>query len=90
MTSWVEPTSYSLGDTSWNRYHGNQVLEAGCGAGCFTEILLERGAYVTSIDSSEAIEANQEKFLHYSGEYLAVSLHTTAIRLRVLSRCGPA
>jgi len=44
----------------WLALRGKQILEAGCGAGRFTEILLERGAHVTSVDLSEAVEANQE------------------------------
>ena len=36
------------------------VLEAGCGAGRFTEILLMAGATVFACDLSEAVEANQE------------------------------
>ena len=45
---------------AWTGLKDKQVLEAGCGAGRFTEILLEQGAMVTSIDLSEAFEANQE------------------------------
>jgi 2-polyprenyl-3-methyl-5-hydroxy-6-metoxy-1,4-benzoquinol methylase len=41
---------------------GKSVLECGCGAGRFTEILLGKGAQLTSIDLSEAVEANQENF----------------------------
>lgn len=37
---------------------GKLVLEAGCGAGRFTEILLLSGATVVSCDLSEAVEAN--------------------------------
>ncbi len=41
----------------------SQVLEVGCGAGRFTEILLEfSGARVTSLDFSTAVEANQANF----------------------------
>ncbi|MFY9619530.1 MAG: methyltransferase domain-containing protein [Pyrinomonadaceae bacterium] len=50
-----------LGDV-WADLKGKQVLEAGCGAGRFTEILLEQGAVVTSIDLSDAVEANQDNF----------------------------
>lgn len=39
--------------------HGLNVLEAGCGAGRFTEILLEHGAFVHAVDLSSAVEANQ-------------------------------
>lgn len=36
-----------------------QVLEVGCGAGRFTEVLLATRAAVTSVDLSSAVEANQ-------------------------------
>jgi SAM-dependent methyltransferase len=36
------------------------VLEVGCGAGRFTEILLAEGALVTSVDLSAAVDANAE------------------------------
>lgn len=39
---------------------GKRVLEAGSGAGRFTEILLKRGAVVHSFDYSNAVEANAE------------------------------
>lgn len=55
-----------LGEDAWGRLHASQgaaVLEAGCGAGRFTEILLNtNSAYVTSTDYSSAVEANQDNF----------------------------
>jgi SAM-dependent methyltransferase len=42
------------------RLRGRLVLEAGSGAGRFTEILLAQGAIVHSFDYSEAVEANAE------------------------------
>jgi 2-polyprenyl-3-methyl-5-hydroxy-6-metoxy-1,4-benzoquinol methylase len=51
-----------LGEACWTYLHehsGAQVLEVGCGAGRFTEVLLSTGARVTSIDLSEAVDANQ-------------------------------
>jgi SAM-dependent methyltransferase len=51
-----------MGEKLWAKLHGKQVLECGCGAGRFTEILLANEAYVTSIDLSEAVDANQENF----------------------------
>jgi SAM-dependent methyltransferase len=39
---------------------GKNVLEAGCGAGRFTELLVNAGANVHSIDLSSAVEANLE------------------------------
>lgn len=41
---------------------GKVVLEAGCGAGRFTEVLLKHGATVVSSDLSSAVEVNQENF----------------------------
>jgi 2-polyprenyl-3-methyl-5-hydroxy-6-metoxy-1,4-benzoquinol methylase len=38
------------------------VLECGCGAGRFTEVLLDEGALVTSIDLSSAVDANARTF----------------------------
>lgn len=51
-----------LGDRLWNSLPNLDVLECGCGAGRFTEVLLDRGARVTSIDLSEAVDANVESF----------------------------
>ena len=39
---------------------GKLVLEAGCGAGRFTQILLQSGASVFACDISEAVEANHD------------------------------
>jgi 2-polyprenyl-3-methyl-5-hydroxy-6-metoxy-1,4-benzoquinol methylase len=50
-----------LGDTAWaslQRRPPVQVLETGCGAGRFTEILLASAAQVTSTDLSSAVDAN--------------------------------
>jgi SAM-dependent methyltransferase len=47
---------------------GKSVLEAGCGAGRFTECLLEAGANVFAADISTAVDANYEncsKFPNY-------------------------
>jgi 2-polyprenyl-3-methyl-5-hydroxy-6-metoxy-1,4-benzoquinol methylase len=51
-----------LGETLWNALDGLDILECGCGAGRFTEILLGRGARVTSIDLSDAVDANIVNF----------------------------
>jgi len=54
-----------LGEECWsllNRQQRTDVLEVGCGAGRFTEVLLRTGAFVTSVDLSTAVEANQENF----------------------------
>ena len=41
---------------------GKTVLEAGCGAGRFTEVLLQKGAMLVSSDLSSAVEVNAENF----------------------------
>lgn len=46
VTSWVE------------NLVGQRILEAGCGAGRFTQIVIEAGAEVFSFDSSNAVDAN--------------------------------
>ena len=54
-----------LGEECWkmlHRYERTDVLEVGCGAGRFTEVLLNTNAFVTSIDYSSAVEANHENF----------------------------
>lgn len=48
---------------------GKNVLEAGCGAGRFSEILLEAGAHLNAVDLSSAVEANYKNcssFPNYS------------------------
>jgi len=50
-----------LGDLKDN-LEGKLVLEAGCGAGRFTEVLLNKGAQLLSSDLSSAIDVNQENF----------------------------
>jgi len=45
--------------TKWpDRLEGQTILEAGSGAGRFTEVLLETGAMLYSFDYSAAVEAN--------------------------------
>ena len=46
------------------------VLEAGCGAGSFTEILLRAGAKVCAVDISSAVEVNYNNFLQYPNYYI--------------------
>ena len=43
-------------------FKGKNVLEAGCGAGRFTEIMLDAGADVFAIDLSVAVDANFKNF----------------------------
>lgn len=41
-------------------FMGKTVLEAGCGAGRFTEVMLNAGAVIFAADISSAVEANRE------------------------------
>ena len=52
-------------------FGGQLVLEAGCGAGRFTEVLLKQKAKVVSVDLTEAVEANQENCPQGTGHRLA-------------------
>jgi 2-polyprenyl-3-methyl-5-hydroxy-6-metoxy-1,4-benzoquinol methylase/uncharacterized protein YbaR (Trm112 family) len=48
--------------TSWNRDNlaGKLILDAGCGAGRFSEVVLKYGGRLTAIDLSEAVDALRE------------------------------
>lgn len=49
-----------FGVTGWPaRMDGQRILEAGSGAGRFTEVLLTTGAEVWSFDDSDAVDANR-------------------------------
>ncbi len=45
---------------SLNELKGKSILEVGCGAGRFTELLVKSGAEVHSVDLSIAVETNKE------------------------------
>jgi len=49
---------------------GKSVLEAGCGAGRFTEVLLAAGAKVFACDLSEAVEANMANCGHHKNLFV--------------------
>ena len=51
-----------LGDGLKDNLAGKVVLEAGCGAGRFTEVLLKKSAVLVSSDLSSAVEVNAENF----------------------------
>ena len=67
-----------LGDEIWNSLDDAAVLEVGCGAGRFTEILLQRGARVTSVDLSSAVEANRDNF-GVTSHHRVVQANATAL-----------
>ncbi len=47
------------------------VLEAGCGAGRFTEVLLEAGAHLFAVDLSNAVEVNHVNHSRYANYFIA-------------------
>jgi len=67
-----------LGEGLWDNLEGATVLECGCGAGRFTEVLLARGARVVSIDLSEAVDANQEN-CPQSGSHRIAQAHLSQL-----------
>jgi SAM-dependent methyltransferase len=54
-----------LAGGSLDIFRGKKVLEAGCGAGRFTEILLQAGAKVFAVDISAAVDANYKNCNKY-------------------------
>ena len=52
-------------------FKGKKTLEAGCGAGRFTELMLEAGASVFAIDLSNAVEANHKNCSNFEHYYVA-------------------
>src|SRR5215207_10851126 len=48
---------------------GKSVLEVGCGAGRFTEVMLKAGARVFACDLSSAVEANYENCRQLGPDY---------------------
>jgi SAM-dependent methyltransferase len=51
-----------LGPDLWDKLEGESILECGCGAGRFTEVLLKQIANVWSVDFSCAVDANVKNF----------------------------
>jgi len=57
--------------TRWPKnMEGQTILEAGSGAGRFTEVLLETGVEVFSFDYSSAVDANFSNNVHYDNLHL--------------------
>jgi 2-polyprenyl-3-methyl-5-hydroxy-6-metoxy-1,4-benzoquinol methylase/uncharacterized protein YbaR (Trm112 family) len=73
-----------LGDTGWARdwFPGRLVLDAGCGAGRFADILGALGARVIAVDLSAAIDACRETCAHQGGRVECVQASITALPFR--------
>ena len=67
-------------------FEGKTILEVGCGAGRFTEILLDLGARVVSLDYSGAVEANARTHADAVAEGRAVFAQGDVFRLPVADR----
>jgi len=52
----------AFGTDLWPTLSKASLLEVGCGAGRFTEVFLEQGAIVSSIDLSKAVDVNAQNF----------------------------
>ena len=65
-------------------FEGKTILEIGCGAGRFTEVLLSFGASVCSVDFSSAVDANRDSN-EAAVESGALLLHLPCFRLVVKS-----
>ncbi len=52
-------------------FHGKKTLEIGCGAGRFTELMLQAGADVFAVDLSSAVDANYKNCSHFEHYFVA-------------------
>ena len=69
---------------SLNILKGKSVLEVGCGAGRFTEVMLAASARVFACDLSSAVEANYENCRHMGQDYFVCQ--ADAVKLPVAPR----
>ena len=81
------PTSRDrlFASTGWpERMDGQRILEAGSGAGRFTQVLLTTGAFIWSFDVSAAVEANAatnggpDRLCLFQGDILHIPLQKQA------------
>lgn len=74
--------------TGWpRRMDGQLILEAGCGAGRFTEVACKTGAQVVAFDASEAVAVNRANNRHFGNlVLLCADLHHPPLRPRSFDR----
>lgn len=73
-----------LKDSGWPRgwFAGRLVLDAGCGAGRFSDVMGELGARVVAFDLSGAIDAARETCARHDGRVQCVQASIYALPLR--------
>jgi SAM-dependent methyltransferase len=68
--------------TGWPRQmEGQRILEAGCGAGRFTELALETGAELYSFDLSDAVDANYKNHVAPNLNLFQASIYEIPLRV---------
>jgi 2-polyprenyl-3-methyl-5-hydroxy-6-metoxy-1,4-benzoquinol methylase/uncharacterized protein YbaR (Trm112 family) len=73
-----------LAVTKWPKewLDGKLLLDAGCGAGRFTDVAAAHGARVIAVDLSGAVEAARENTVGYGGRVEVVQASLTALPFR--------
>lgn len=74
--------------TGWpENVKGQKILEAGCGAGRFTQIAIETGAEVFSFDYSNAVDANLENNgLHKNFHLFQADIYNVPLKKRIFDK----
>lgn len=73
--------------TQWPENLSNQlILDAGCGAGRFTEVALSTGAEVIAFDLSDAVDANQENNRNPRLHLIQADVYNLPLRKHLLDR----
>ena len=73
-----------LADSGWARdwFAGRVILDAGCGAGRFSDVMGELGARVVAVDLSAAIDACRETCARHDGRVQCLQASIYALPLR--------
>lgn len=73
-----------LHDSGWPRdwFGGKTILDAGCGAGRFADVMAERGARAVAIDLSSAVDACRETCARHDGRVQCVQASIYELPLR--------
>ena len=72
-------------ELSKNKIKNKIVLDIGCGAGRFVDIVLEKGGIPVAIDNSNAIDTSKKNFKDYSKEILFIQ--ADALKLPLKKEC---